>query len=111
MRSALEHFKVRDYPKRIGNSKAGDWAFMTIYESKVIYPDGEGQDIEHKLTINQLVDLNGSPLRLPLQNPKTIVFRVFKRTRREIMGVDTTKYFLELVPVTELEEIAGRTAW
>lgn len=68
----------------------------------VVYPDGGRQEVEHPLRINQLVDLNGLPLQLPLPTPKTIAYRVCAKHTRERRNEDVTEYHLELVPVREL---------
>jgi hypothetical protein len=75
---------------------------VTTYESYLVYPDGDTQEAAMPLRVNQLVDLNGYPLSLPLDNPRIIAYRVYKVTRREERGEDTTLYHLELVPVNEL---------
>ncbi len=46
----------------------------------VRYPEGDEREIDHALAVNQLVDLNGFPVRLPLATAKTIVYRVWKVT-------------------------------
>ncbi len=80
---------------------------MTLFESYIVYPDGEVQEISHSLQVNQMVDLNGYPLALPLQTAKMIVYRVFKISREERRGEETTFYFLELVTRDELEGYVG----
>lgn len=75
---------------------------MTIYETFLVYPEGDTQEIEHSLHIDDLVDLNGNILPLPLRNPKMIAYRVFKKSTREKTGYNSTYFHLELVPVTEL---------
>jgi hypothetical protein len=68
----------------------------------VVYPDGERQEIEHPLRIDQLVDLNGIPLRFPLPTPKLIAYRVYAKHTRKQRNEDVTEYHLELVPAREL---------
>ena len=77
---------------------------MTIYSEILIYPSGDTQEAVHKLHINQLVDLNGRPLSLPLPTVKMIVYRVFKITVHESTGEHTKRYHLELVRREEMLE-------
>ncbi len=81
---------------------------MYIVESRIIYPEGDSQEIEHKLRINQLVDLNGYPLRLPLPTSRMIVYRVQKIKKDYYKGGETINYYLELVTRNELEEYVRR---
>lgn len=77
---------------------------MTIYTDLLVYPEGDTQEALQQLTINQLVDLNGAPLALPLPTAKMIVYRVYKITKSEMKGEITTRYHLELVRRDELLE-------
>jgi hypothetical protein len=80
---------------------------MTTYSSYLVYPDGDRQDAAAMLRINQLVDINGNPLALPLRTTKMIVYRVYKMTKNELRGEETTNYYLELVRRDELEDMAA----
>ena len=75
---------------------------MTIFSEILVYPDGETQEAAQKLQINQLVDINGIPLNLPLPTLKMIVYRVFKITVHESRGENTKRYHLELVKREEM---------
>lgn len=75
---------------------------MTIETTYLVYPDGETQETEAKLRINQLVDMNGFSLRLPLADPRIIAYRVHKIRRQETRGESNLYFYLELVPVSEL---------
>jgi hypothetical protein len=75
---------------------------MTLYERWLVYPDGETQETEIPLRVNQVVDLNGRPLSLPLANPRVIAYRVYKVRTEESRGLEAWYYYLELVPVEEL---------
>lgn len=72
---------------------------------KIIFPEGDEQEIEHRLRINQIVDLNGFPMPLPIPSMKTLAYRVVKisteNTRNEII----TNYHLEQLLGSELEEL------
>ena len=72
------------------------------------YPEGDEREIEHPLAVNQLVDLNGLPLALPLATARTIVYRVWKVTTAEERKTEETAYHLELVTRPELEGLTRR---
>jgi hypothetical protein len=72
---------------------------------RIAYPEGDEQEIEHPLRINQLVDINGFPLPLPLSSAKTIVYRVAKLTTEVRKGEDIVRYHLEQLWRDELEEL------
>jgi hypothetical protein len=73
----------------------------------IIYPEGDVQEIDHSLSINQLVDLNGNPLRLPLATTRMIVYRVYKINVKTPTGQEIRQHYLELVNVNELEHFTG----
>jgi hypothetical protein len=77
---------------------------MFMKSNYVIYPEGDTQEIDHRLTINQLVDLNGFPLPLPLPTCKMIAYRVYKINVKTPKGQEIREHFLELVNVHELEQ-------
>ena len=72
---------------------------------QIVYPEGDEQEIEHSLRINQLVDLNGFPLPTPLASPMTIAYRVVKLTTEVRKGEDIVRYHLEQLWRDELEEL------
>jgi len=78
---------------------------MTYTTYCVVYPEGDMQEIPHPIKINQLTDLNGYPLSLPLSTSKMIVFRVYKISTREERGETKVFHHLELVPVPEIEDM------
>ena len=71
----------------------------------IIYPEGDKREIQHNLMINQLVDLNGYPVNLPLTSAKKIVYRVYKKTTAENRNEDVTSYHLEQLFIEELSEL------
>ena len=76
----------------------------------ISYPEGDEKEIEHELRVNQLVDLNGSPLPLPLPTSRMIVYRVWKVSTRQERHTEEVTYHLELVTRPELEAIGrGRS--
>jgi len=77
---------------------------MFISEYFIVYPEGDTQEIHGRLGLNQLVDLNGVPLELPLPTNRMIVFRVVKIKTNEYKGGTETYHFLEQVSAGELIE-------
>ncbi len=75
---------------------------MFLESHYLVYPEGESQEIEHRLQFNQIVDMNGHPLPLPLSTHRMIVYRVAKIQRRETRGETAHYYHLELVSGDEL---------
>lgn len=75
---------------------------MTLHTSFLIYPDGDSQEVETTLRIDQLVDINGFPIQDPIPTHKMIVYRVQKIVKSEDRGEAITRYFLELIKGDEL---------
>jgi hypothetical protein len=73
----------------------------------IIYPEGDSREIEHDLRVNQLVDLNGNPLPLPLPTARMIAYRVWKVSTRSERHTEEVCYHLELVTRPELEGAAS----
>jgi len=71
----------------------------------IVYPEGDSREIEHELRVNQLVDLNGNPLALPLPSTKMIVYRVWKVSTGAERHSEQVSYHLELVTRPELESV------
>jgi hypothetical protein len=72
----------------------------------IVYPEGDSREIEHELSVNQLVDLNGNPLSLPLPSARMIVYRVWKISTRAELYTEDVFCHLELVTRPELESAA-----
>jgi hypothetical protein len=75
---------------------------MFIESNFLVYPEGETQEIEHSLQFNQIVDMNGQPVPLPLPTHRMIVYRVSKIQRKEMKGEAAHYYHLELLRGEEL---------
>ncbi len=75
---------------------------MTLYESYIVFPDGDTQEISHNLNVSALVDVNGIPLPLPLPTKRMIAYNVCRKRVTEERGVVTTRYYLELMSAAEL---------
>jgi hypothetical protein len=72
----------------------------------IVYPEGDSREIEHELSVNQLVDLNGNPLPLPVRNARMIVYRVWKISTHSERHTEEVFFHLELVTRPELESLA-----
>lgn len=68
----------------------------------IVYPEGDIQEVPNTLTINQLVDMNGFPLPLPLKTNKQIVYRISQISKKEYRGGCETFYYLEQLTADEL---------
>jgi hypothetical protein len=77
---------------------------MHLTTRQIIYPDGDSQEIEHALAINQLVDINGYPLTPPLPTTRMIVYRVFRIATENLKGEDIIRYYLAQLLRDEMEE-------
>ena len=76
--------------------------FMTDYF--IVFPEGDTQEIRGRLALNQLVDVNGNPLDLPLPTNKMVAFRVAKIKTNDYKGGAETYHFLEQLSAMELLE-------
>jgi hypothetical protein len=77
---------------------------MRLTTREIVFPEGDRQEIAHDLFVNQLVDLNGYPLRLPLATTRQIAYRVLRKSTSSDRNGELVSYFLELVGRPELEE-------
>jgi hypothetical protein len=75
---------------------------MTLDEYYIVYPDGDNQELEAPLRIDELVDLNGKTLRPPLPTTRMIAYRVVKILHKEERGIHAVLHYVELVPASEL---------
>jgi hypothetical protein len=75
---------------------------MQIHESFIVFPEGDVQEIPARLSVNELVDVNGRPVALPLATNKVIVFRVARIQVKESRGGSETLHYLEQLSAGEL---------
>ncbi|MBN2875314.1 MAG: hypothetical protein JXM71_09495 [Spirochaetales bacterium] len=80
---------------------------MTIETRWLVYPDGDRQETESLLRVDQVVDMNGYPLVPPLQTTRMVAYRVYKIRRVEERGELDVLQYLELVPPSELSAFTG----
>ncbi|MCL2295216.1 MAG: hypothetical protein FWC36_10220 [Spirochaetes bacterium] len=72
---------------------------------EIVFPEGDRQEISHSLYINQIVDINGYPLRLPVATSKMIAYRVYRKSTQETRNEVITSFFLQQLTVAELQEM------
>ena len=77
---------------------------MELRTRLIAYPEGDSLEIEHDLRVNQLVDLNGIPLPLPLPTSRMIAYRVFRKSTEIVRKEEIVTYYLELVPAATLRQ-------
>ena len=76
--------------------------FMSDYF--IVFPEGDSQEIHGRLRLNELVDVNGNPLALPLATNRMVVFRVARISVNEYKGGNETYHYLEQLSAGELLE-------
>lgn len=77
---------------------------MYSEEFYIVFPEGDIQEVSGKLSINQLVDINGNPISLPLQTNKTIVYKISQIIKKEQRGGSDIFHYLEQLSADELSE-------
>jgi hypothetical protein len=82
---------------------------MFMRDYFIVFPEGDVQEISGRLSVNELVDINGRSLELPLPTNRMIVFRVARIKVEENRGSSETYHFLELMSAEELLPYAGRS--
>ncbi len=82
---------------------------MTLYYHVLVYPEGDTLEIDAPVSFNQIMDMNGRTLQLPLRTEKMLVYRVYKVSTKEERGEVIKFYHLELVTGAELFALAGKT--
>ncbi len=78
---------------------------MTTETRWLVYPDGDRQETGRILQVDEMIDMNGNPLSLPLPHSRVIVYRVWKIRRAEERGELDILHYLELVPERELRTL------
>ncbi|AEF81338.1 hypothetical protein [Leadbettera azotonutricia] len=81
---------------------------MFMEDYFIVYPEGDTQEVQGRLSLNQIVDVNGNPLPLPLSTNKMIAFKVARVSSRDYKGGTETRHFLELMSADELLEYVRR---
>lgn len=77
---------------------------MFISEFFIVFPEGDTQEIQSRLRLNQLVDVNGNPVDLPLRTNRMIVFRVERISTNDYKGGSAVYHYLDQVSAQELLE-------
>jgi hypothetical protein len=78
---------------------------MIEYLKTIVFPDGDSQEIPHRLNINDIVDINGRPLRLPLPTVRMIAYRVYRISTKHTRNEEILEYHLDLLMRNEMEEL------
>jgi hypothetical protein len=81
---------------------------MFLHEYFIVFPEGDVQEIRGRLSLNEIVDINGTPLDLPLKTNRMIAFRVGRIQVHENRGGNETLHFLELLSAEELLAYTGK---
>ena len=81
---------------------------MFMNEFFIVFPEGDVQEIPGRLPINDIVDINGKHLPLPLPTNRMIAFRVAKISTSEGKGSSETYHFLDLLSAEELLEFTAK---
>jgi hypothetical protein len=81
---------------------------MITAVNKILYPEGDCREIPHTLRINQIVDLNGQPLALPLKTTRIIAYRVYRISMQSTRNENITNYHLELMNRNDLMSFTER---
>ncbi len=77
---------------------------MFYEEFFIVFPEGDIQEVQGRLNIGAIVDLNGNPLPLPLSSPRIIAFQISKIRVDEKKGSRAVYHHLDLLSAFELEE-------
>jgi hypothetical protein len=82
--------------------------FMFMNEFFIVFPEGDVQEISRRIPLNEIVDMNGNSLPLPLPTSRMIAYRVSRIKTDENRGGNETYHFLELLSAEELIPYARR---
>jgi hypothetical protein len=80
---------------------------MFLNEYFIVFPEGDVQEVPGRIALNELVDINGRELALPLRTNRMIVFRVARIAVKENKGGNETFHYLELMGADELLPYLG----
>lgn len=78
---------------------------MTTETRWIVYPDGDRQETQKLLRVDDIVDMNGYALPMPPPSERMVAYRVFKIRRVEERGELDVLQYLELIPASELREL------
>lgn len=66
---------------------------MTLYEYHIVFPEGETQEVDHPLSVNDIVDINGNSLTLPLPTNRMLAYHVCRKRMAEGKGTGSYLVF------------------
>lgn len=96
-----------EYDFRRALASLGSFKYMCFMIGNVymiVFPEGDTQQIGHSLSVNEMVDVNGRPLDLPLSTNRMIAYRVQRISTQSTRNDEVKLYFLELIRADELTE-------
>lgn len=68
---------------------------MRYTTHRIVYPEGDTAEINWSLRFNQLVGVDGRPLRLPLITTRLIAYRVNRVSTKDTRNEQIVEYHLE----------------
>ncbi|MBI9103261.1 MAG: hypothetical protein JEY99_12665 [Spirochaetales bacterium] len=78
---------------------------MTIHSMRLLYPDGEWQETETPLYINEICDMNGHALRLPYPASMRLIYRVYRISTSIETGEEIRCFHLEQLTMDEIQSL------
>lgn len=81
--------------------RAGSVRYTT---RRLVYPEGDEREIEWSLSFNQVVDVGGRPLDLPLPTARMLAYRVRRISTENLRNEDVITYALEQLFPDDLAE-------
>jgi len=81
---------------------------MYMTEFFIVFPEGDTQEINGRLRLNEIVDVNGNPMPLPLKTNKIAAFVVNRISTKDYKGGSEIYHYLEQLSAQELMEYVRR---
>ena len=81
---------------------------MYMTEFFIVFPEGDTQEINGRLRLNEVVDVNGNPMSLPLKSNKIAAFIVNRISTKDYKGGSEIYHYLEQLSAQELMEYVRR---
>ncbi len=78
------------------------------YDTRLlVYPEGDTQEIDWQLRFNELVDVSGRPLQVPVPTVRMLAYRVRRVSNEETRNEHVTRYYLEQLYPDDLAAYTG----
>ena len=79
------------------------------YQTRLlVYPEGDTQEVTWSLRFNQVVDVSGRPVALPLTTVRTLAYRVVRIDHQDTRNEEIVRYHLEQLFPEDLVEYTDR---